>query len=69
MTTVEIDWSKVGSPEVVYQQFASRRSTVYGRKGVVSCTQPLAAEAGLEVLRKGGNAGVYFMLVLFIVIY
>ncbi|KAF8607849.1 gamma-glutamyltranspeptidase [Ceratobasidium sp. AG-I] len=56
MTAVEINWSKVGSSEVVYQQFASRRSTVYGRKGVVSCTQPLAAEAGLEVLRKGGNA-------------
>ncbi|CCO37565.1 gamma-glutamyltranspeptidase [Rhizoctonia solani AG-1 IB] len=37
-------------------EFASRRSVVYGRKGVVSCTQPLAAEAGLEILRKGGNA-------------
>ncbi|QRV72590.1 gamma-glutamyltranspeptidase [Ceratobasidium sp. AG-Ba] len=49
-------WDKVGAPEFVYQQFASRRSTVYGKKGVVACTQPLAAEAGLEVLRKGGNA-------------
>lgn len=61
MTAVEIDWNKVGSLEAVYQQFASRRSTVYGRKGVVSCTQPLAAEAGLEVLRKGGNAGMYLV--------
>lgn len=25
--------------------------------GMVACSQPLAAEAGLEVLRKGGNAG------------
>ncbi|KAG9120988.1 hypothetical protein FRC07_003252 [Ceratobasidium sp. 392] len=49
-------WDKVGAPQVVYQQFASRRSTVYGKKGVVACTQPLAAEAGLEILRKGGNA-------------
>ena len=27
--------------------------------GMVACSQPLAAEAGLEVLRKGGNAGKY----------
>jgi gamma-glutamyltranspeptidase/glutathione hydrolase len=27
-----------------------------GTKGVVSCTQPLATEVGLEILRKGGNA-------------
>lgn len=24
---------------------------------MVACSQPLAAEAGLEILRKGGNAG------------
>ena len=27
------------------------------RVGMVACSQPLAAEAGLEILRKGGNAG------------
>lgn len=27
-----------------------------GAKGMVACSQPLAAEAGLEILRKGGNA-------------
>ena len=27
-----------------------------GAKGLVACSQPLAAEAGLEILRKGGNA-------------
>ena len=27
--------------------------------GMVACSQPLAAEAGLEILRKGGNAGKY----------
>ncbi|KDQ14217.1 hypothetical protein BOTBODRAFT_175004 [Botryobasidium botryosum FD-172 SS1] len=55
-TGATIDWAKVESPEPVFQRFSSRRSTVYGTKGVVACSQPLACEAGLEVLRKGGNA-------------
>ncbi|GJN90639.1 hypothetical protein Rhopal_003651-T1 [Rhodotorula paludigena] len=42
--------------EVPFNRFPSRRSVVYGTKGMVACSQPLAAEAGLEVLRKGGNA-------------
>ena len=37
-------------------RFASRRSTVYGTAGLVATSQPLAAEAGIEVLRSGGNA-------------
>lgn len=52
-----IDWAKVDQPELVLQRFPSRRSQVYGTKGVVSSSQPLATEAGLEILRKGGNAG------------
>ena len=32
------------------------RSEVMGRNGVVATSQPLAAQAGLEILRKGGNA-------------
>ena len=36
--------------------FSSRRSTVYGQRGVVATSQPLAAEAGIETLREGGNA-------------
>jgi gamma-glutamyltranspeptidase/glutathione hydrolase len=32
------------------------RSVVYGRNGMVACAQPLAAQAGLEVLRSGGSA-------------
>ncbi len=36
--------------------FRSRRSTVYGRRGVVATSQPLAAQAGLSILQDGGNA-------------
>ena len=36
--------------------FPSRRSVVHSTKGIVACTQPLAAEAGQRVLRLGGNA-------------
>ncbi|MFC7225478.1 gamma-glutamyltransferase [Halalkalicoccus sp. GCM10025322] len=37
-------------------RFSSRRSTVYGHRGVVSTSQPLAAEAGIAIMRDGGNA-------------
>jgi gamma-glutamyltranspeptidase/glutathione hydrolase len=37
-------------------RFTSRRSTVYGQRGVVATSQPLAAAAGVELLRRGGNA-------------
>ncbi|HYE81564.1 MAG TPA: gamma-glutamyltransferase family protein [Clostridia bacterium] len=36
--------------------YPSRRKLVYGRKGMVATSQPLAAQAGLDVLKKGGNA-------------
>ncbi|CAF4874539.1 unnamed protein product, partial [Rotaria socialis] len=36
--------------------FQSRRSVVYGTHCIVSSSQPLACQAGLEILRKGGNA-------------
>ncbi len=36
--------------------FNSRRSPIYGRRGIVATSQPLATAAGLEVLSKGGNA-------------
>ncbi|CAF1136758.1 unnamed protein product [Rotaria sordida] len=36
--------------------FKSRRSVVYGRNCIVSSSQPLASQCGLEILRKGGNA-------------
>jgi len=37
-------------------RFTSRRSTVYGQRGVVATSQPLASQAGIETLRTGGNA-------------
>lgn len=36
--------------------YSSRRTVVYGRRGMVATSQPLAAQAGLEVLQRGGNA-------------
>ncbi|CAF1059490.1 unnamed protein product [Rotaria sp. Silwood1] len=36
--------------------FKSRRSVVYSTHCMVSSSQPLACQAGLEILRKGGNA-------------
>ena len=32
------------------------RSIVYARHGMVCCAQPLAAQAGLEILKAGGSA-------------
>lgn len=37
-------------------RFTSRRSTVYATDGVVATSQPLATQAGIGVLRDGGNA-------------
>ncbi|NLF64022.1 MAG: gamma-glutamyltransferase [Chloroflexi bacterium] len=36
--------------------FPSRRSNVIARRGLVATSQPLAAQAGLEILQAGGNA-------------
>lgn len=39
-----------------HANFASRRSPVMGRGGMVATSQPLAVAAGLEILAQGGNA-------------
>ncbi|KAL0090827.1 gamma-glutamyltranspeptidase [Phycomyces blakesleeanus] len=36
--------------------FISRRSTVYGTHAMVASTQPLATQAGIDILKRGGNA-------------
>ncbi|WP_017811689.1 MULTISPECIES: gamma-glutamyltransferase family protein [Paenibacillus] len=36
--------------------YPSQRHSVYARNGMVATSQPLAAQAGLDILRKGGNA-------------
>ncbi|HIT86533.1 MAG TPA: gamma-glutamyltransferase, partial [Candidatus Coprocola pullicola] len=36
--------------------YTSRRKVVYGKKGMVCTSQPLAAQAGLDILKQGGNA-------------
>nr|MBN1228352.1 gamma-glutamyltransferase family protein [Anaerolineae bacterium] len=40
----------------LYMEYPSRRSPVFTRRGMVATSQPLAAQAGVEVLMKGGNA-------------
>lgn len=37
-------------------KYPSKRNLVYGHKGMVATSQPLAAQAGLEILKAGGNA-------------
>lgn len=39
-----------------YYPYASRRAAVYAGKGMVAASQPLAAQAGLDMLKRGGNA-------------
>ncbi len=38
------------------QKYPSRRFPLYARGGMVNCSSPQAAAAGLEALRRGGNA-------------
>jgi hypothetical protein len=41
-----------------FTTFPSRRSVVHGTQGIVSSTQPLASQAGVRILKAGGNAAV-----------
>ncbi|NHN31449.1 gamma-glutamyltransferase family protein [Paenibacillus agricola] len=40
----------------LFNPYPSQRMVTYARKGMVTTTQPLAAQAGLHILKKGGNA-------------
>jgi len=39
-----------------YYPYPSRRNMTYASRGMVCASQPQAAQAGLEILKKGGNA-------------
>ncbi|MBW7453158.1 gamma-glutamyltransferase family protein [Paenibacillus sepulcri] len=39
-----------------YYPYPSRRNAMFAKNGMVATSQPLAAEAGLAILKKGGNA-------------
>ena len=41
------------------RRYPSGRSLVYARHGMVCTSQPLAAGAGLDILKRGGNACFY----------
>ncbi|MGY0692139.1 gamma-glutamyltransferase family protein [Virgibacillus sp. FSP13] len=40
----------------LYNPYPSQRMTTYSKNGMVATSQPLAAEAGRDILKKGGNA-------------
>lgn len=40
----------------LHYPYPSKRTCVYAHNGMVATSQPLAAQAGLDILKKGGNA-------------
>lgn len=42
--------------EYIHNPYASQRMTTIANNGMVATSQPLAAQAGLDILKKGGNA-------------
>lgn len=42
--------------DYLYNPYPLTRNSVFANKGMVATSQPLAAQAGLEMLKKGGNA-------------
>ncbi|MFD1206737.1 gamma-glutamyltransferase family protein [Sporosarcina contaminans] len=42
--------------DYLYNPYTATRHTAFARKGMVATSQPLAAQAGIEIMQKGGNA-------------
>lgn len=42
--------------DFLHYPYPSKRNTVIANRGMVATSQPLAAQAGLDILKKGGNA-------------
>lgn len=42
--------------DALYCPYPMRRKPIFARNGMVATSQPLAAQAGLDILKKGGNA-------------
>lgn len=42
--------------DALYYPYPSSRKVCYAKNGMVATSQPLAAQAGLDILKKGGNA-------------
>ncbi len=56
---MSFSWFKIGQNKAMnfqHQPYSSNRSPILGARGAVATSQPLAAQAGLEMLKAGGNA-------------
>ncbi|TCP28887.1 gamma-glutamyltransferase 2 [Scopulibacillus darangshiensis] len=42
--------------DALYQPYTAKRRSTYARNGMVATSQPLAAQAGLDIMKTGGNA-------------
>jgi gamma-glutamyltranspeptidase / glutathione hydrolase len=55
-TTAQPPWCKAVSGDRSQGWLPQHRSEVMARNGMVATSQPLAAQAGLDILKRGGNA-------------
>ncbi len=42
--------------DYLYNPYKAKRHTAFAKKGMVATSQPLAAQAGIEIMQQGGNA-------------
>ena len=56
MKIIDLEEKTMLKFDTLKNDYPSRRSVIYGRKGMVCTSQPLAAQAGLDIIKQGGNA-------------